>query len=574
MGEFRNQLHYGDNLEVLREKIPNEIADLIYLDPPFNSARNYNLLFKQHKGAESHAQIVAFEDTWTWNPLEYKKFLEDERNQPLWKLVSSLYDILGDSEMMAYVVMMAPRLLELHRKLKPTGSLYLHCDPTASHYLKLILDTIFGPENFKNEVIWKRTTAHGDGKQGSTHFGRIHDVILVYTKSEDATWNSLYTPYEKTYVDTYYKYVDEDGRRYWRDNLTAAKAGGDTRYEIRAKRMIGSNNWIPDTENEHLNPRPDHEYLGALPPKGRYWAYSKERMQKMMLENRIVFSSTGTPMYKRFLDEMKGRAVQDIWDDIRGLGGLGSNASERRGYPTQKPLALLERIIAASSNEGDVVLDPFAGCGTSIVAAERMNRKWIGIDITYLAINEVLDRLQTEKVEGKPLEYDLAGTPKDAASAEKLFTSTKDQNHKPFEQWAVSLVGGRWNDKKGADRGIDGRIQLLGLDNKFVEVLIQVKGGNALTLSNVRDFANVIASNNALIGIMIAMKPPTKEMKLVCQQMGFADWHGERKYPRYQIYTIEELLEQGVRAEVPERLKAYEGVGKKVEDKQDALPFD
>lgn len=572
MGEFRNQLHYGDNLEVLREKIPNEIADLIYLDPPFNSARNYNLLFKQHKGAESHAQIVAFEDTWTWNPLEFKKFLEDERNQPLWKLVSSLYDILGDSEMMAYVVMMAPRLLELHRKLKPTGSLYLHCDPVASHYLKIILDVIFGPVKFTNEIVWKRSSAHNDTKQGMKRCGKIHDIILFYVKSPDYSWNPVFTEYSEGYLKSLYKFVTADGRRYREGDLTAAKPGGDTSYEWHVKRPAGGQErWVPDLDEEFRNPIDGWEYLAVRPYKGRYWAYRKETLIKMWQDGRIVHRSTGFPQYMRFLDEQQGVSLQDIWDDIVPIAGT---SKERRGYPTQKPLALLERIIAASSNEGDVVLDPFAGCGTSIVAAERMNRKWIGIDITYLAINEVLDRLQTEKVEGKPLEYDLAGTPKDVASAEKLFTSTKAQSHKPFEQWAVSLVGGRWNDKKGADRGIDGRIQLLGLDNKFVEVLIQVKGGNALTLSNVRDFANVIESNKALIGIMIAMKPPTKEMKLVCQQMGYADWHGERKYPRYQIYTIEELLEQGVRAEVPERLKAYEGVGKKVEDKQDALPFD
>lgn len=560
MGEFRNQLHYGDNLEVLRSKIPDEVADLIYLDPPFNSARNYNLLFKQHKGQESRAQIVAFEDTWTWSPLEYNKFINDERNEPLGKLVTSLYEILGDSEMMAYVVMMAPRLLELHRKLKPTGSLYLHCDPVASHYLKIILDVVFGPENFRNEITWKRQSAHSDAK---LKWANVSDTILFYAKSAQAPFSPVHAAHDPAYLEEFYKYDDGDGRgRYQLGDMSAPAGGGMAAINKATGRPNG---W--------------YVYKGFEPPS-RGWRFSLETMEKLDGEGRIYFprradgtlDTTKRLRVKRYLAESPGQVVSNVWADIAPL--QGGERGENRGYPTQKPLALLERIIAASSNEGDVVLDPFAGCGTSIVAAERMNRKWIGIDITYLAINEVLDRLQTEKVEGKPLNYQLFGTPKDLAGAEALFASTKDQNHKPFEQWAVSLVGGRWNDKKGADRGIDGRIPLLGLNNKFVEVLIQVKGGNALNLSNVRDFANVIESNKALIGIMISMKPPTKEMKLVCEQMGYAEWHGERKYPRYQILTIEDLLEKGVRAEIPERLKAYEGVGMKVEDKQDALPFD
>jgi len=260
-----------------------------------------------------------------------------------------------------------------------------------------------------------------------------------------------------------------------------------------------------------------------------------------------------------FRHEQPGVTLQDIWDDITPVLG-----KEQRPYPTQKPLALLERIIAASSNEDDVVLDPFAGCGTAIVAAERMNRRWIGIDITYLAINEILDRLHTEKVQEKPLEYELLGTPKDALSAEQLFFSTALQNHKPFEQWAVSLVGGKWNDKKGADRGVDGRIGLRDMQRNYREGLIQVKGGNSLNLSNVRDFANVITSNDAVVGIMISQRPPTKEMLRVADQLGDADWPSIGKYPRYQIVTIEDLLEKGVRVEVPDsyRVGPQEGVGK------------
>lgn len=561
---FINQLHYGDNLERLRHHIPDGVADLIYLDPPFNSARSYNLLFKQHKGQDSPAQIMAFEDTWDWSPREYQRFREDKRNERLWKTVSALYDILGDTEIMAYVVMMAPRLIELHRKLKPTGSLFLHCDPVASHYLKIMLDVVFHADQFRNEVIWKRTTAHGDAKQGSKHFGRIHDTILRYTRTENSKWNPLFTPYEKEYIDTYYKYVDENGDRYWRDNLTAAKPGGDTKYGWRIKSKQGSNKWETDLTGEYSDPKPGITYKEVFPPSTRYWAYSREKMIEMASEGLIVYSSTGTPMFKRLLKNMKGRPVQDIWDDIRGLGGLGSNAKERRGYPTQKPLPLLERIIASSTDEGDVVLDPFAGCGTAIVAAERMNRHWIGIDITYLAINEIVDRLNEEKREGHPLIYTLEGTPKDEAAAIALFRSTEAQNHKPFEQWAVTLVGGRYNEKGGRDRGVDGRIGLWDLNGTYKEGLVQVKGGNAMTLSVVRDFGNVIESNNAVFGIMIGQREPTKEMLLVAEKMGVAKWPGQREIPRYQILTTQGILERGEKPIIPAayRIAPEIGLGK------------
>ena len=268
--------------------------------------------------------------------------------------------------MQSYLTMMAVRLLEMRRVLKNTGSIYLHCDPTASHYLKQIMDAVFGPTNYRSEIVWKRTTAHSDSRQGSRRFGRVHDLLLYFSKESNFTFNQQYQPYEQEYIDRYYKYLDEDGRRYWRDNLTAAKPGGDTRYE----------------------------WKGKIPPPGRYWAYSKANMERMEAEGRIVYSSSGTPMFKRYLDQMPGLSVQDIWSDIRPLGGLGSKRQERLGYPTQKPLALLERIIMASSNEGDVVLDPFCGCATACVAADKLGRQWVGIDISPKAVELVNERLR------------------------------------------------------------------------------------------------------------------------------------------------------------------------------------
>lgn len=536
---FVNQLHYGDNLVRLRgegvdKAIPDEIADLIYLDPPFNSSRNYNLLFKQHKGQDSPAQIMTFEDTWTYSPFLMKEFKSDQRNSELFELIDSLHRILGPSEMMAYLLMMAPRLLELHKKLKKTGSLYLHCDPVASHYLKIILDVVFGPVNFKHEIIWKRTSAHSDAKT----LGNSHDVLLFYTKSKEFKYSKQHEPHDPDYVESHYRRVDENGRRFRTDNLTAmGLSGGGYEYEWNGVKKL--------------------------------WRCPPEKMRQLHDEGRIVYTRTGTAEYKRYLDEMPGNALQDVWIDIPAIN---SQAKERRGYPTQKPLALLERIIAASTDEGDVVLDPFAGCGTALVAAERMNRNWIGIDVTYLAINEVVDRLRTEKVEGKKLKYDLLGTPKDEDAAKALFHDTAHQNHRPFEQWAVTLVGGRYNERAGADRGKDGIIQLWDLQGKYREGVIQVKGGNGLNLSNVRDFAHVIENNNAVFGIMIAQKAPTKEMILIAEGMGYADWPSAKKIPRYQILTTEGILERGEQAIVPDWLIPTEaGVGKKVKEQTETL---
>lgn len=541
-----NYLYYGDNLHVLRERIPDETVDLIYLDPPFNSARNYNLLFKQVKGDPSPAQIMAFEDTWTWSPLLYEQFREDDRCARLFPLVAALYEILGPSEMMAYVLMMAPRLLELHRVLKRTGSLYLHCDPVASHYLKIILDVVFGPDNFKSEVVWKRTSAHSSAKR----FGPVHDTILYYSQSSEYTWNPQYLPLSDDYVATFFDQVDDKGRRYKRMDLTGA----------------GTRNGPSGDPWRGIDVR----------AKGRHWAYLPSELDKLDEEGRIHWPAKdgGMPRLKQYPEDIPGVALQDVITDIRPIHNL---AAERRGYPTQKPLALLERILAASSREGDTVLDPFCGCGTALVAAERMGRKWIGIDVTYLAINEVIYRLNTERVEGKPLEYQLVGSPTDALGAQKLFEQTAHQNHKPFEQFCVTLVHGEYREKKGADRGIDGVINLWDARGKLRRIVIQVKGGNALTLSAVRDFASVIRDNDAVMGLVISMREPTAEMRLVAEQQGFADWHTDRKYPRMQLRTVRQLLEHPREPfEIPEsyRVPKSTGLGALVESRQESLDLD
>jgi len=365
-----NTLFYGDNLPILQEHLNAESIDLIYLDPPFNSNRDYNVLFREESGSESVAQLQAFKDAWAWDDATQATFEDLCLNAPppVQKLLQTFYDLLGQNQMTAYLVMMTPRLLELHRVLKPTGSLYLHCDPMASHYLKLILDTIFGTKNFRNEFIWKRSSAHNDAKQGAKQAGRIHDTLFFYSKSKSSwKWNIVHTPYSEEYLRKTYRHIDVDGRLFKATDLTAAKPGGDTLYP----------------------------WQGKQPTKGRYWAYSKENMQRFEDEGRLYYSKTGVPYLKQYLEEMQGITLQDIWTDIPPLS---ANAAERLGYPTQKPLALLERIIQASSNEGDWILDPFCGCGTALVAAQKLQRKWVGIDLNPLTA--ALHQKRLEAYEG------------------------------------------------------------------------------------------------------------------------------------------------------------------------------
>jgi adenine specific DNA methylase Mod len=337
-----NTLFYGDNLEILREYVADESVDLVYLDPPFNSNRNYNVLFRDEHGKDSESQITAFEDTWHWNQATERAYndLVTITGGEVGIMIGALRTFIGTSQMMAYLVMMAARLVELQRVLKPTGSLYLHCDPSASHYLKVILDTIFGPERFINEVIWKRSHAHNSGSM----FGPVHDTILVYAKGARYIWNVQRRPLDDSYAESHYSYV-ENGRRYKRQDLTGA----------------GIRNGETGQPWHGINPT----------AKGRHWMRPPVELDKWDEQGLIYWPSKvgAWPYLKLFLDERQGMTLQDVWDDINPINPV---AKERLGYPTQKPLALLERIIAASSNAGDVVLDPFCGCGTTVAAAQKL----------------------------------------------------------------------------------------------------------------------------------------------------------------------------------------------------------
>jgi DNA modification methylase len=548
----------GDNLDILRRYIKDETVDLSYLDPPFNSAQNYNAFFHEKDGTDAASQIRAFEDTWSWNQ-ESQKVYEELILKPgkVSEVMQAFHTFLGTNDMMAYLAMMAPRLVELRRVLKPTGSLYLHCDPTASHYLKLLLDAVFGPDNFRNEITWKRSSSHADTKQGMRRCGRIHDIILLYTKSGDYMWNPVFTSYDDSYVQSTYRFVDEEGRRYAEDNLTAARPGGDVSYEWRVKRRAGSGErWTADLDDEHIKPREGWEYLGVRPYKGRFWAYSKGNLVRMWTAGEIIHRSTGFPRFKRFLDQQPGVPLQDIWLDINPLSG---SEKERLGYPTQKPVALLERIISSSSKPSGLVLDPFSGCGTTIDAAEKLGRKWIGIDITQLATSLIKNRLRDTY--GDKVEIVTIGEPTTANEASVLAEQDKYQ----FQWWALGLVGARpVEQKKGADHGIDGKI--LFRDDlkaaKAEQVIIQVKGGKT-GVKDVRDLRGVLEREKAAMGVLISLQPPTGPMEAEAASAGFyAHKMNGQQYPRLQLRTVKELMD-GKGIERPSNVAAVDETFKK-----------
>ena len=525
-----NTLYYGDNLEILRQHVPDESVDLVYLDPPFNSNASYNVLFKERSGEESPAQIKAFTDTWEWTQESERTYEHEIVRNPdapsaVKEMISAFRQFVGANAMMAYLVMMAPRLVELRRVLKPTGSIYLHCDPTASHYLKLLMDTVFGKDRFRTEITWKRTSAHSDTKQGRQQHGRVHDLILFYTKGGEWNWNPLYTEYDQEYIDQFYKHVEPStGRRYRLDNLTGP--GGAAKGN------------------------PSYEVLGVT----RYWRYSTERMAELLKEGRIIQTRPGAvPAYKRYLDEMPGVPLQDLWTDV---GPIASQAKERLGYPTQKPQALLERIIEASSNEGDVVLDPFCGCGTAIAAAENLKRRWIGIDVTHLAVALMKSRLRTafDIVPGK--DYQVVGEPADVGSARAL----AEQDRYQFQYWAMSLLEAlpRERQRRGADRGIDGLVYFIdGPRRSTHKAVVQVKSGR-VSSPLIRDLKGTVEREKAALGLFITLEESTSAMRAEAVSAGF--YHSDvwqEDYPKIQIRTIAELL-QGSTFDLPYHPSMYE----------------
>jgi len=489
-----NQLYYGDNLDILRRYIQDETVDLVYLDPPFNSNATYNVLFAEHNGTKAAAQIQAFEDTWTWDEAAARSYQEAvEAGGQVAKALIAFHTLLGASNMMAYLAMMAPRLVELRRVLKPTGSIYLHCDPTASHYLKVLMDAVFGPANFRNEIVWKRTPFAGSSKARARQFPRSHDLLMFYSKGDAYFYQPILLPYEQEYFERF-----------------------------------------RNPDNDERGP-----YQSVL-----LKTYSEETLARLRTDNRIIEPKRpGVGIrYKQFLYELRGRQADDIWTDINMINPV---ARERLGYPTQKPEALLERIISASCPEGGLVLDPFCGCGTTIIVAHRMGRPWIGIDITVLAVNLMKERLRSAF--GDSASYEVIGEPVSIQDAQALASDKPYQ----FQWWALGLVGARpVEGKKGADKGIDGRLYFhVGDSTTTQQVILSVKAGQNISVSHVRDLRGVIEREKAEIGVLITMQEPTQPMRKEAAEAGFyaSPWGS---HPRIQILTVAELLD-GKRIDMP-----------------------
>ena len=513
-----NTLYYGDNLEILRQHVAAESVDLVYLDPPFNSNASYNVLFRERSGEESPAQIRAFTDTWEWTQETERTYELDIIQNPavpatVKDMISAFRQFIGRNAMMAYLVMMAPRLVEMHRVLKPTGSIYLHCDPTASHYLKLLMDAVFGSGNFRNEIGWVRSLPHGNVRQ---MFGRSRDSILFYVKGQRAIWNRSFRGHRPEYITQFYRYIEP---------------GSDRQY-----RLVSCINPNPN------RPNLTYDWKGIT----RVWKWTPERMQKAHEEGLLVYSKNGIPSYKNYLDEMQGAPMQDTWEDIPPLMG---SSKERLGYPTQKPEALLERIIQASSNEGDVVLDPFCGCGTAVAAAQKLGRQWMGIDVTHLAVALMKNRLKTAFDLEPERDYRVVGEPVDAGSARALW----EQDPYQFQFWAISLLEAQpqSEQRRGADRGIDGLLYFIdGPRRTSHKIVVQVKGGR-VSSPQVRDLKGVVEREQAALGLFISLDEPTRDMRTEAASGGL--YHSDiwqKDYPKIQLRTIAELLE-GKGFEIP-----------------------
>jgi site-specific DNA-methyltransferase (adenine-specific) len=513
-----NSLYFGDNLRWLRDRehFPDESVDLVYLDPPFNSQRDYNMVFRDQATADDTAQVKAFEDTWSFSGAQADFDYVTTNHDRLSRLLDALKRTYsGDHAMLSmvgYLAVIAARLIELHRVLKPTGSLYLHCDDTAGPYLKMILDAVFGPGCYRNEIVWKRTSAHSDTAQGGSRYGRVTDTIWFYTKGDGNCWRQQYRPYDQSYIERDYRRTDPDGRRYRISDMSGP--GGA----------------------EKGNPY--YEVMGVW----RHWRYSQERMAEFIAQGRVVQTRPGAvPQLKRYLDEMPGAPVQNLWDDVPVIN---NRSAERLGYPTQKPLALLERIISASSEEGDLVLDPFCGCGTAVVAAHKLGRRWIGIDITSLATSTIKKRLLESFVEAfpTPAAIPVMGFPVDLAGARELALSDRHN----FQNWILSLIptarpkGGA--PKKGADQGIDGVWMWQDGRGDAQRGIISVKSGH-VNAAQVRDLVGTMAAENAAMGLFVTLEPPTKPMQDAAAVAGSYQLAGTTaNFPVVQIVSAEDLL--------------------------------
>jgi site-specific DNA-methyltransferase (adenine-specific) len=522
---WKNKLYFGDNLNILRDKIPDNFIDLIYLDPPFQSGRNYNIIFQPETNGINGAtsQIQTFEDTWRWGPEAEKEYeglirgvLNKEKpNQKLIDLMKALRSYFGQCSVMAYLSMMAPRLLEMKRVLKNTGSIYLHCDPTASHYLKLLMDAIFKVENFRNEIIWKKTNSP---KAQSQTFGAQHDIIFLYSKGGNITFNKVYRPFEsEKEIKDYFPHEDELGR-FQTVNIIAA---GVQKYKGRK----------------------EFEFHGLKAP----WLYSKEKLNEFFDKKLLYLTKGGKLRKKIYYDKSVGKPISDIWVD-EGVKPLQGGSNEYLGFLTQKPEALLERIIRASSDKGDLILDPFCGCGTTITKAEGLGRKWIGIDITYVAIDVISKRLKENKIKEK-IDFEIDGEPRDVYSAKRLAKKDPFQ----FQIWCISKLDATPSQTRSGDQGVDGIINFIepAKLNRAGMAIIQVKGTESVNPSMVRDLKGTLKSQNADFSILITLKKPTQGMINEATQEGYFKFLG-KEIPKIQFLTVEDLFKEPIPLKLPQ----------------------
>ena len=499
-----NMLYYGDNLEVLRKYIQRETIDLCYIDPPFNSKRTYNQIYN-NIGTEDRAQSQAFIDTWTWDDhaIEgYQEILDNNGNRftkQTIELIKGLNSVLGKGSLLAYLVSMTLRITEIQRVLKPTGSFYLHCDPTASHYLKLVLDGIFVPNggDFRNEIVWFYDIG---GRISKTNYGRRHDDLLFYTKSDKYTfnWDKILSPFSES-GKAKFRYEDEKGK-----------------YRLMGRFLTGS------------------------PIKGhRDVSEEWERTHPELV-------------YRHYLKE--GRMAVDCWE----IPVINQASKERLGYPTQKPEALLERIITASSNEGDTVLDAYCGCGTAIVVAQELNRKWIGMDITYQSIALILRRLEDQFGKVVLNDITLDGIPKDMASAQALANKKDDRVRKEFEKWAVMTYTNNRaviNQKKGADAGIDGIAYFRTNNTDNAKIILQVKSGG-VKRGDIATLRGDMQREDAAMAVLITLEEPSTPMINEAKSAGL--YHHDlmdRNYDAIQIVTIQDMIEHGKVLDIPMSLE-------------------
>ena len=533
-----NRLYYGDNLEVLRREVRDATVDLIYLDPPFNSNASYNILFRSPAGQAADSQIEAFDDTWHWGPTAEAAFDDVMKSEhtDVAELLRTMRLFLRDNDMMAYLAMMAVRLIELHRVLKPTGSLYLHCDPTASHYLKLLLDGVFGAKQFRNEIVWLRHTAR------SVHqaiWPRLHDVVFHYAREGVPVFHTTIVPSGR--VSEPHDLVKwKDGKRYrTRDMTGAGTRRGETGTPWRGVDVTAT---------------------------GRHWRVLHPALNALLAADRIHWQANGMPRARDalpYVPSERTAVVGDVWTDVPAIN---AGAQERLGYPTQKPLALLERIITASSNPGDVVLDPFCGCGTALEAAQKLGRRWIGIDVTHLAIHLIEKRLRRQFGDAVP--FTTEGRPKDLQSAEELAKRDKHE----FQKWITTFVGGiPWRGgRKGADGGIDGIINFDGYDLAAdrpvsTKAIISVKGGANKSVTWVAELVETIARENAAVGVLLSAALPSREMERRAAAAGFYDLGPHGRFARVQILTLKEVMD-GKRPDLPNIDRTIVGKAAKAAD--------